>query len=237
MFAILSGSLCGLVAGSFLATLVVRWPRGETLSGRSRCDGCGRRLRAAELVPMLSWMALGGRCQSCDTPIDRRHIGLELAAALIGGLAMFAAPGLVGLAGALLGWLLLALIALDSEHYWLPDRITLPLLALGIAFGLGSPGERLLGATIAGGLLLALALGYRRWKGRDGLGLGDVKLGAALGAWLGPLLIGPLFGFAALLGLALAAGRRTAVPRIPFGACLGVAAFPLWLYSSAMALS
>ena len=76
IFAILSGSLCGLVAGSFLATLVVRWPRGETLSGRSHCDGCDRQLRVGELVPLLSWLALRGRCRSCRHPIDRRHIGL-----------------------------------------------------------------------------------------------------------------------------------------------------------------
>ena len=235
MVAILFGSLAGLVAGSFLATLVVRWPRGEALAGRSHCDGCARPLHALELVPVLSWAVLRGRCQRCAAPIDRHHPGLELAAALVGGLAMAASPGLAGVGGALLGWMLLALIALDSEHYWLPDRITLPLLSLGIALGLGTLADRLLGAALAGGLLLALALGYRWWRGIDGLGLGDVKLAAALGAWLGPLMVGPLLAAAALLGLLLALFAGRADPRIPFGACLAVAAFPLWLYLSASA--
>lgn len=235
----LFGGLLGLVAGSFLATLVVRWPRGESILGRSHCDGCGRQLRAAELVPALSWAVLGGRCQGCDSVIDRRHIRFELAAALIGVVALLAAPNLAGLGGALLGWLLLALLALDTEHYWLPDRLTLPLLTFGIAFGAGPLTDRLLGAALAGGLLLALACGYRLWKGRHGLGLGDVKLAAALGAWLGPLLVGPLLGLAALLGLFLAIvqGRLSADTRIPFGACLAAAGFPLWLLVSASAIS
>jgi leader peptidase (prepilin peptidase)/N-methyltransferase len=235
------GALLGLVAGSFLSTLVVRWPRGESLAGRSRCDGCGRTLSILELVPLLSAIAARGRCRSCGAAIDRRHIALELASAMVGLLAMLASPGLVGLSGALLGWGLLALLALDAEHYWLPDRITLPLLGLGLLLGAGEFADRLLGAAIGGGALLALALGYRLLRGREGLGLGDVKLMAALGAWLGPLLLGPLLLGAAVIGLLLALAQKLrgkALPaggKIPFGACLAAAAFPLWLFASATA--
>nr|WP_255696982.1 A24 family peptidase [Sandaracinobacteroides sayramensis] len=235
------GALLGLVAGSFLATLVVRWPRGEGLGGRSRCDSCGKPLGPLELVPLVSALVSRGRCRACGAAIDRRHSLLELAAALIGALAMLASPGTVGLSGALLGWALLALLALDAEHQWLPDRITLPLLALGLWLGAGDFTDRLLGAAIGGGALLLLALGYRALRGRDGMGLGDVKLMAALGAWLGPLLLGPLMLLAALLGLGMALGlhlRGRPLPaggRIPFGACLAAAAFPLWLFASATA--
>jgi leader peptidase (prepilin peptidase)/N-methyltransferase len=194
-------------------------------------------------------------------PIDRRHLALELAASAIGALALIAVPGWAGLAGALLGWALLALLALDTEHFWLPDAITLPLLAAGLLLGLGSFEERLLGAAVGGGLLLALAIAYRALRGRDGLGLGDVKLMAALGAWLSLPLIGPLMLLAALTALLLTwlsqRGQRGTPkngPRqeafsddpagadaaesssrrgwIPFGACLAVAGFPLWLVAA-----
>lgn len=235
------GGVLGLVAGSFLATLVVRWPAGESLRGRSRCDGCGRPLSALELVPVLSWLRLGGRCRTCGAAIDRRHILFELAAAFVGALAMLASPGPMGLAGAVLGWALLALLFLDAEHFWLPDRITLPLLALGLAFGAGSIADRLLGMALGGGAFLLLALGYRFLRGKEGLGGGDVKLMAALGAWLGPALIGPLLLVSASIGLLLAGVSRLrgrALPaggRIPLGACMAAAAFPLWLFASATA--
>jgi leader peptidase (prepilin peptidase) / N-methyltransferase len=229
------GGLLGLVAGSFLATLVLRWPRGEGLSGRSRCDGCGATLGPLELVPLLSFLAQRGRCRRCAAPIDPHHPAIELTAAIIGVLALVAVPGPAGLAGALLGWVLLALLALDAEHFWLPDALTLPLLALGLLLGPSPLPDRLLGAAIGGGGLLAVALGYRALRGHDGLGLGDVKLMAALGAWLSPAFLPPLLLLAALTGLAFAGVRRLRGQpgdpdgRIPFGACLAVAGFPGWL--------
>jgi leader peptidase (prepilin peptidase) / N-methyltransferase len=155
---------------------------------------------------------------------------------LAGALALLVAPGLTGLAGAVFGWILLALLALDLEHYWLPDRLTMPLLGLGLVFGPAAPFDRVIAALIGGGGFLAIALLYRRLRGREGLGLGDAKLMAALGAWLSPAMLAPLLLLAALTGLAFAAvrARRTgggegAAQRVPLGACLSLVAFPLWI--------
>lgn len=232
---ILGGVLAGLVAGSFVATLVVRWPAGRPATGRSACDWCGVRLGAADLVPLFSYAALRGRCRRCHRPIDRRHPAIELAAAVIGGLALAVDPSWHGFAGALLGWFLLGAAVLDAEYLWLPDRLTLSLLGLGLWLGHGSFADRCIGAAAGGGLLLALALGYRHFRGRDGLGLGDVKLVAALGAWLGwqalpqLLLAASVCGLLLALWLALSGRRPGPATRLPFGVCLCVVAFPLWL--------
>lgn len=236
---LLAGALAGLVAGSFLATLVVRWPRGETLRGRSRCDGCGRRLGWAQMIPLLSYLMAGGRCRTCHAAIDWRHPAMELAAAVVGMAAFAATAGPSGLAGALFGWVLLALLALDAEHLWLPDALTLPLLAAGLLLGQGDLAGRLVGAAIGGGGLLLIAWVYRLARHRDGMGLGDVKLMAALGAWLGWQMLPLLLLLAALLGLglaAVAAVRGRPVGQVPLGACLAAAAFPLWLAGPALPL-
>jgi leader peptidase (prepilin peptidase)/N-methyltransferase len=230
----LAGALLGLAVGSFVATLALRWPRGEGMSGRSRCDGCGATLGVAELVPLLAFLVQRGRCRRCGAAIDRRHPAIEAAAALIGAAALLAVPGPPGLAGALLGWMLLALFVLDLEHYWLPDALTLPLLALGLLLGPAPFEARLLAAALGGGAMLAVLLGFRALSGRDGMGLGDVKLTAALGAWLSPERLPTLILLAALMGLALAAllgwrRGRAAARRVPFGACLAAAGFALWL--------
>lgn len=242
------GGVLGLVAGSFLATLVIRWPQGKSLAGRSSCDSCGTTLALRDLVPLLSAAATRGRCRHCGAAIPPRHLQLELAAAAVGALALFAAPGPAGLGGALFGWLLLALLALDLDCFWLPDRLTGPLLALGLVLGNGTPAQRIAGALLGGGGFLLLALCYRRLRGRDGLGMGDAKLMAGLGAWLSPAMLGPLILLAGLCGLLFAAVRaqrskRSAGPgmetetemgeamiqKVPFGACLALAAFPLWI--------
>jgi leader peptidase (prepilin peptidase)/N-methyltransferase len=165
---------------------------------------------------------------------------MELAAGALGALALLANPSPAGFAGALFGWILLALLALDLAHLWLPDRLTLPLLGLGLAFGAGTLTDRLIGAAIGGGGALAIALAYRSLRGRDGLGLGDVKLMAALGAWLSAAMLAPLLLLSALAGLALAAVRARragggGTDPVPFGACLALAAFPLWLAAPANA--
>ncbi|MGF7147896.1 leader peptidase (prepilin peptidase)/N-methyltransferase [Sphingomonas zeicaulis] len=238
------GAGLGLVAGSFLATLAVRWPEGRGIAiGRSTCDACGQPLRWFELVPLLSFAAQRGRCRRCGGRIDARHPLIEVAAALIGAAAMIAAPGLAGLAGALFGWLLLTLATLDVEHHWLPDRLTIPLAAAGIAVGAAgvSPTlvNRLIGAFAGFGTLWLIATAYRVLRGRIGLGGGDPKLFGAIGAWLGwqmlpfVLLLAALAGLAAVVAMRLRGATVTGTTRLPFGALLAVAAFPVWLVTAA----
>lgn len=230
----------GAVIGSFLAAILVRWPEGRSvLRGRSRCDACGRTLGPHDLVPILSWFLVRGKCRMCGAPIDRRHLAAEAAAALIGLAAIFAHPLPLAAFTALLGWWLFLLAALDLEHHWLPDRLTLPLIAAGLAvaaIGFG-PGlaDRVYGAVGAYASLEAIRLGYARLRGREGLGGGDSKLFAALGAWLGwPLLPFVLVG-AGLIGLAAVgwmwiSGKGVrGDDRMPLGTLMALAAWPLWL--------
>ena len=235
-----AGFVLGAIIGSFLAATLIRWPAGRSvLGGRSRCDSCGRRLGVLDLVPILSWLALRGRCRGCSARIDRRHLAIELGGALIGLTAIFAHPLPLALFTALFGWWLFLLAALDVEHHWLPDRLTLPLIPAGLAaaaIGIGpSLTDRAIGAA-AGFLVLAtIRLAYRKLRGREGLGGGDPKLLAAIGAWLGwmqlpfVLLGAGLIGLAALLLKRLRGGAVSATDRLPLGTLMALAAWPIWL--------
>ncbi|WP_313807292.1 A24 family peptidase [Sphingobium sp.] len=233
------GGVAGAIAGSFLATLILRWPQGRGVArGRSVCDGCGRVLGVVDLIPMLSALAQRGRCRTCDAPIDRLHGRVEAGCAIIGALAFGFAPDPGGVGWALFGWLLLTLAVLDRRHFWLPDALTLPLAFLGFTIGLWTTDvlmmDRVIGA-LAGYLgLLGVALGYRRVRGREGLGLGDAKLLGALGAWFGWQALPFILLLAASLGLlailaAMAVGRSVdGGTRVPLGTFLAIAAVPGW---------
>lgn len=233
-------ALLGGIFGSFIAALVIRWPQGRSvLAGRSACDGCGRTLRAAELVPLVSALWLGGRCATCRAPIDPRHAAIEALALLLGLAAGLIAPGPAGLAAAVFGWLLLALAALDLSDFWLPDSLTATLALAGLAsgaLGLAPPlGERLIGGAAGFGALWAIGAGYQAWRGREGLGGGDPKLFGAIGLWLGWRLLPVVLLLAALTGLGVAAfrlltGRRVAGDdALPLGTLLAIAAYPAQL--------
>ncbi|MDH7971096.1 prepilin peptidase [Sphingomonas sp. AR_OL41] len=231
----------GAIIGSFIATLVIRWPAGRSvISGRSHCDACDIALRPRDLVPLLSAMIARGRCRSCAAPIDPRHWQVELAASIIGMLAGIAAPGPVALAGAAFGWLLLSLAALDIAEFWLPNELTALLALSGLAIGaLGV--EPPLAARLIGGLggftgLWLVGQGYRLVRKRDGLGGGDPKLFGAIGLWLGWAMLPAVLLLAALTGLAfvlvgMVAGRPAKLDdRVPLGALLAIAAYPAWLF-------
>lgn len=237
----IAGVLLGLIIGSFLATLITRWPQGRSIvAGRSSCDHCGHKLQAWELVPVLSFVLQAGKCRRCGMAIASDHVAIEIAAAMIGGLAMLIAPGAGGLAGAVFGWLLLTLAALDVKHHWLPDRLTGLLAISGLLGGLvlltPSLSDRAIGG-IAGYLSLTIvARVYAHVRGREGLGAGDPKMLAGIGCWMGWQALPFVILGAGLVGIMVAIswrlrGREVAADSmLPLGSLLAVAAFPLWLY-------
>jgi leader peptidase (prepilin peptidase) / N-methyltransferase len=232
--------LLGAVFGSFIATLAIRWPQDRSaLSGRSACDACDKPLRPHELVPLASYFLQRGRCRRCGGRIAPSHVLTELAGALVGVSAGLAAPGVEGAAGAMFGWLLLALAAVDLAAFWLPDALTLPLAGTGIATGalglLPPLSERLIGGLAGFAALWLVATLYRTLRGRDGLGGGDPKLFGGIGLWLGwhalpnVLLIGCGLGLATVAAARLAGSALAASDRLPFGVMLAAGAWAVWL--------
>jgi leader peptidase (prepilin peptidase)/N-methyltransferase len=234
------GALAGAISGSFLSTLVLRWPQGRGVArGRSACDGCGRALGPLDLMPLLSALVQHGRCRTCGARIDPLHGRMEAGCAAIGAVALGLMPGPGGIGWALLGWLLLTLAILDWRHFWLPDALTFPLAFLGLTLGLWATdaglADRAIGAIVGYVALLAVSLGYRALRGREGLGLGDAKLLGALGAWFGwqalPFILLIAAGTGLLLVLvSMLAGRTVeATTRVPLGTFLALAAVPAWM--------
>lgn len=169
--------ISGAVFGSFIATIAIRWPEGRSaLHGRSACDGCGRGLAWFELVPVAGFVALRGRCRTCGARIAAGHVVTELLGAAVGIVAGLVAPGWEGVAGAACGWLLLALGAIDLAAFWLPDVLTGALAVAALGGGLAgfapSLPDRLIGGAAGFGALWLVAAGYRRARGRIGLGGG-----------------------------------------------------------------
>lgn len=224
----------GAVFGSFIAVVAIRWPAGERAGGRSRCDACAATLRPGELVPVLSYLIQRGRCRHCGARIGRSHFIIELMGLSIGIAAGWAAPGMEGVAGAVFGWLLLALGAIDLAAFWLPNRIVAVLAAAGLASGFAgmtpAVGQRLIGGAAGFGILWLVAAGYRRLRGRVGLGGGDPKLFGAIGLWLGWRALPGVLLAACVIGLAWAvAMRMRGDQRLPLGTLLAAAAFVAWI--------
>jgi leader peptidase (prepilin peptidase)/N-methyltransferase len=239
MIVALLGGLAGLIIGSFIAALTSRRPQGRSIAaGRSCCDSCGAVLGPHELVPVISFIVQRGRCRHCGAAIPPRHLAIEIAAAGVGAASLALHPGAWGLAGAVFGWALLTLLVLDAEAMWLPDRLTIPLALAGLAatYALSMPiTDSLIGAAAGWASLGGIAAAYKALTGRTGMGGGDPKLFAAIGAWLGWFLLPVVLVFAAMLGLLLVGYDRlsgrpvTRHSRVPFGALLAAAAWPLWL--------
>ncbi|WP_150297507.1 prepilin peptidase [Salipiger aestuarii] len=232
--------------GSFLAVLADRLPRGEDVVTRpSACRACGARLGPADLVPVLSFCLRRGHCGTCAAPIPSWLLYVEIAATGLAALAVAAGGGAVQVWVSLLWlWLLLALGVADARAFRLPDVLVLALCAVAAA-GMAlvgapiwpPPGQALAGALLGSGAFLTLRLGYRALRGREGLGLGDVKLMAGLGAFAGPFDLPLVVLMAALGGLAGAVSWRRARLRrhlkLPFGSALCAAAGLLWLLRAA----
>jgi leader peptidase (prepilin peptidase) / N-methyltransferase len=226
--------------GSFVSTLALRLPAGQALDGRSRCPHCRHALAPLDLVPLASWAALRGRCRYCRGEIAVYYPAVELAALGVALWAWTATSGWLLWATAALGWTLLALTLIDWRHFILPDVLTLPLAPAGIAVNCVSASHSLLDAVlgaIVGYLAFTLiAWAYRRWRGREGMGAGDAKLLAGVGAWVGASGLPSVILLASLLALvgALLAhgfrGRPSLIDRVPFGPFLAAGAWVVWLY-------
>lgn len=230
---VLVAGIFGLVIGSFLNVLIARYgtPR-SALAGRSMCPNCQRTLGALELVPVVSFAVLRGRCRGCGQPISWRYPIIELITAL-GTMAIVAVyPAGLGLVAVLLAyWTALVICVIDFDHYLIPDRAVLVLFLAAILWRLsGSDISQsllvgLLGAVLGAGFLGSLVLLTR---GR-GMGLGDVKLAGALGMFLGwkLLIIGLFTAFilGAIVGIGLLGFRlRRFGDAVPFGPFLLIGA-------------
>ena len=193
-------TIAGLLIGSFLNVVVYRGPamwglvddsaRGTLAFPRSYCPACKRQLSIGELIPLLSYILSSGRCRSCSAPIKLRYPIIELLGALAVLLAIyFFGFTVTAFSAAMLCWFLIALAAIDLETGFLPDMLTLPLIFLGLAANgvdLFVPlKSALIGAAAGYGSFRLIGELFLRLRGKEGLGQGDAKLLAALGAWLG----------------------------------------------------
>jgi leader peptidase (prepilin peptidase)/N-methyltransferase len=224
----------GLIVGSFLNVCIYRLPRRESVNWPgSHCTSCNRSLSWYENVPLVSWLALGGRCRTCRTPISAVYPIVEA----ITGLAFLAAFLLYGLTPIFLvrvafAGAMIVLFVIDLRHRILPNVITVPGIVLGVVASVWlPPGWRssLLGLVIGGGVLFLIGEIYYRTRGVEGMGMGDVKMLAMIGAFLGwPLMLltlilascaGSLFG-----GAMIVSGRGGMKAALPFGTFLAVGA-------------
>ena len=239
--------LAGPAVGSFAALLADRLPRGEpVLMARSRCRSCGAKLSALQMIPLVSYPVLRGRCASCGASIPAHLWHAELLGLVLAIGAVFTADtALEAFLGAALLWCLLALALADLKHFRLPDQLTGSLLITALVLAIirddgemfhRQLGMAVLGAALGFGVFWLIRLAYQWRMGREGLGLGDVKLMAGIGAAVGPIAIPHvtlLAGVSALLLVLLRNWRtgrkirRTA--RVPFGAALSVSAALVWL--------
>ena len=227
-------ALFGLAAGSFLNVCIHRLPRGESVAAPgSRCPSCRRPVRWFDNVPVVSWLVLRGRCRACGASIGAQYPLVEVAAAGL-FLAQWQALGLQPLLAARLLFTaaMIVLFVVDLRHHLLPNAVTLPGIAVGLACSAGlEPGafDALAGALGGGGALLGIAKGYALVRGREGLGMGDVKMLALIGAFLGLPLTFVTLAWASLSGAAAGvamvrwAGVGWRHP-LPFGSFLAVAA-------------
>jgi leader peptidase (prepilin peptidase)/N-methyltransferase len=249
-------AVAGLCVGSFLNVVIHRLPkmlergweeqcaelRGETpppaaaynlVVPRSACPSCGARITALQNIPVVSWLALGGRCAGCKAPISARYPAVEVLGGLLAAAAIWrfgASPQ--GLAACALLWSLLALTMIDFDTQLLPDGITLPLLWGGLIvnlWGTFAPlGDAVIGAVAGYLSLWSIYWLFKLIRGKEGMGYGDFKLLAALGAWLGwqllPVIVLLSSVVGAVIGIALIVfkGRDHSVP-LAFGPYLAIA--------------
>ncbi|HEY8536055.1 MAG TPA: prepilin peptidase [Vicinamibacterales bacterium] len=228
-FVVLAG-VFGLAVGSFLNVCIVRLPRHESLGGRSRCPKCGRTIRAWENVPILSWLALRGRCAGCGEPISVLYPLVEATTALVfAGAAWLYGPSLLLVARLVFASAMIVLFATDLRDRILPNAITLPGIAVGLVFSLFLPPgfiSAFIGAIVCSLLLWGMGELVSRALGKEALGFGDVKMIAMMGAFLGwqltlvALFLASFAGSVIGIGLVALTGNRDY--QIPLGSFLAI---------------
>ena len=276
-------AVLGLAFGSFLNVCATRWPEEESaVKGRSHCRNCGRTLAWWENIPLASWLALRGHCRTCKAWIGWRYPLAELA---VGALWAFStwhtfleAPDLStgtltygaafvlanGIARLIFLWILVALAVMDAENLWLPDRLTIPGIALGFALAFARGGlcasmafgggfdewqhyvalwefYWFIGAVASGAGVLVIRQIYIMIRGQEGIGMGDVKLMAMIGGWLGVrcavltfaigVILGTLFALVTLVPPSARASKQSwRQQKLPFGTflCVGAVVCAFW---------
>jgi leader peptidase (prepilin peptidase) / N-methyltransferase len=227
-------TVIGAVIGSFLNVCIYRLPlRQSIVWPASACETCRRELSWYENLPVISWVALGAKCRTCKAPLSVRHPIIEaLSAIMFGAAAWYYGPTVLLASRLVFGCALIVLFAIDLEHHLLPNAITLPGIVVGLAFSLVTePGwlASLIGAIVGGGSLWLIAEVYYRLRQEEGLGMGDVKMLAMIGAFVGwPLTIVTLMMASiagSIVGVILIASRKGDMKyALPFGTFLAMGA-------------
>lgn len=224
----------GACIGSFLNVCAYRLPLGQSVvRPRSRCTTCGRTLSWFDNLPVVSWVVLGGRCRTCREPVSWMYPAVEVVTALV-FLLTYLTYGFTLLAAVrvVFACALIVLFVTDLQHKILPNVITLPGIVVGfICSFILPPGwvNSLIGLLVGGGVLFAIAEAYYRFRGQEGLGMGDVKLLAMIGAFLGWKLVLLTLVFASFTGslaggILIASGKGGMKYALPFGTFLTVGA-------------
>jgi leader peptidase (prepilin peptidase)/N-methyltransferase len=224
----------GAVIGSFLNVCIVRLPRGESLiRPPSHCPRCNKPIRFYDNIPIVSYMLLRGKCRYCNNPISLQYPVVEALTGLLAiALFMKYGPSMQFLLLFLFSSALLIITFIDLAHQIIPDAISIPGIPCGIGASLLVPmvswQESLLGILAGGGLLLFIAVGYKWITGREGMGGGDIKLLAMMGAWLGWKAIPFIILASSLIGIVVGGGtglllKKGLRAKIPFGPFLAIA--------------
>jgi leader peptidase (prepilin peptidase) / N-methyltransferase len=234
MSLILVAVLFGLIVGSFLNVCIYRLPLKQSVVWpASRCTSCGRGLAWFENVPVVSWLVLRGRCRGCGASISAMYPVVEATTgALFGAVVYWYGPTPLGLVRMVFGCAMIVLFVIDLQHRILPNVITVPGIVVGLLLSLVLPPgfvSSAIGVLIGGGLLFGIGEAYYRLRGVEGMGMGDVKMLAMIGAFLGwPLVLVTIivasFGGAVFGVLLLATRRGTMQAALPFGTFLAVGA-------------